>query len=240
MVDFGGVASHRDGAPEPALVAATTGASPTGRSDRFRCLDNDPPAVQSVSGESSATFVDALEALSRVLADLDTPSMIIGGVAVIASGVPRSTVDIDATILALGLEPDRILEVAETHGVGSRIDDVAGFARLHQVVLLEHKASGVPIDLTLASLPFEERAIRLSSEVSYAGVVIRIPKPDDLLVYKLVAARPRDLEDAEKLLLIYGSRLDLDRIRATIREFADALGDPERLKTWDDLVTRTR
>jgi uncharacterized nucleotidyltransferase DUF6036 len=141
---------------------------------------------------------------------------------------------------APGLEPDRILEVAETHGVGSRIQDAARFARVHQVVLLEHKASGVPIDLTLASLPFEERAIKSSHEISYAGVRIRIPEPDDLLVYKLVAARPRDLEDAEKLLLLYGSRLDLDRIRATIREFADALDDPQRLETWDALVARTR
>jgi hypothetical protein len=43
-------------------------------------------------------------------------------------------------------------------------------------------------------------------------VEIRVPRADDLVIYKLVAARPRDLEDAEK-----------------VGEFADALQDAGRV-----------
>ena len=164
--------------------------------------------------------------------------MFIGGVAVIALGVPRSTVDIDATILAANLDLKQLFEIAERHGFSSRVEDASDFARAHQVVLLEHKASGIPIDLTLASLPFEEDAIGSSTEIDYAGTPIKIPAPGDLLVYKVVAARPRDLEDAEKLLLLYGSRLDLGRVRGIISQFAGALEDPGRLELWDRMVER--
>jgi hypothetical protein len=191
-----------------------------------------------VSAEAWAPFLEALEALASVLAELDAPSMFIGGVAVIALGVPRSTVDIDATVVAANLDLNRLFEIAERRRFGPRVQDAPAFARLHHVVLLEHRASGIPIDITLASLPFEEDAIASSTTIDYAGTSIRIPTPGDLLVYKVVAARPRDLEDAEQLLLLYGSRLDLGRIRGILSQFAEALEDPGRLELWDRMVER--
>jgi hypothetical protein len=44
----------------------------------------------------------ALRALVAALNELPVPSMIIGGVAVIAAGVPRQTIDIDAAVLGRG------------------------------------------------------------------------------------------------------------------------------------------
>ncbi|HUP48359.1 MAG TPA: hypothetical protein VNA04_06175 [Thermoanaerobaculia bacterium] len=44
-------------------------------------------------------FRTALAQLVAALGELEAPSMIIGGVAVIAAGVPRDTIDIDATVL---------------------------------------------------------------------------------------------------------------------------------------------
>jgi hypothetical protein len=50
-----------------------------------------------VTGRRDVPFLDAFDDLCRALDAVDAPSMIIGGVAVIAMGVPRLTVDIDAT-----------------------------------------------------------------------------------------------------------------------------------------------
>ncbi len=54
-------------------------------------------------------FTAALRSVMAALDELAAPSMIIGNVAVIAAGVPRQTIDIDATILgraaALGGTP---------------------------------------------------------------------------------------------------------------------------------------
>ncbi len=51
-----------------------------------------------VTARGEPGFLEALQALTDALGELPAPAMVIGGVAVIARGVPRSTVDIDATV----------------------------------------------------------------------------------------------------------------------------------------------
>jgi len=71
-------------------------------------------------------LTSALAALRKALQELSAPSMIIGGIAVIAHGVGRQTVDIDATIWAEGLALDRVrrlvAEFAEALEEPSRIE----------------------------------------------------------------------------------------------------------------------
>ena len=167
------------------------------------------------------------------------PWMCIGGVAVIASGIARYTVDIDATVVGEGADPDRMLQILSRHKIRPRIDDAADFARRHQVLLLEHEPSGVPLDVSFAWLPFEQEAIRSARDLDYAGVCIPIPRPEDLLVYKLVAFRPRDLDDAEKLLALYQKEIDFERVRAVLGEFCAALEDMDRLAALEHLVRQS-
>lgn len=68
--------------------------------------------------------------------------------------------------------------------------------------------------------------------------MLPVAQPDDLVIYKLVASRPRDLDDAERLLLLHGARLDLGRIVETVKELAAALDDPERVATLRRLIRR--
>ncbi len=200
-----------------------------GRAARRAALVTDAPP---------ASFRDALAALAATLDALDTPSLIIGGIAVIALGVPRATVDIDATLSASAVNLDRLLEIGRRFGLSPRIDDALAFARAQQVVLLRHDASGIPIDISLASLPFEEEAIRSGVNRDFAGVRIRVARPEDLVIYKLVAFRPRDIDDAEALLIAYGADVDVARVREVVRQFADVLEDHERPVTLERLLTK--
>lgn len=191
-----------------------------------------------MTDSSQPGFLEALRAVIRALDDLDAPSMIIGGVAVIASGVPRYTADIDLTVEGKSSDPEGVFGAFARHGIVPRIEGALEFARSRQVILAVHEPSGISIDASLAWLPFEEEAIDSSQERDYAGVSIRIPRPEDLLIYKLVASRPQDLEDAEKLLLLYGKQIDLSRVRGLIREFSDALEDMTRVDTLERLVQK--
>ena len=184
-------------------------------------------------------FLDALRALRDALEALGVPWMIIGGVAVIAHGVPRYTADVDATVSAPDEPLERIFDVFAHQSVVPRIDGALAFARERQIVLLRHEPSGVDLDVSLAWLPFEIEAIQRSEARDYAGVTIRIPRPDDLVIYKLVAARPRDLEDVERLLLLHGPSLDLQHIIVTVRQFADALEDTGRIDALERLLKKT-
>lgn len=183
-------------------------------------------------------FLDALDALRRALDEVDAPSMIIGGVAVIALGVPRLTVDIDATVAAPNLNIERLVESLERQGIRPRIPDALAFARARQVFLGVHQASGTPVDVSFAWLPFEDEALEASNVCDYAGVPIRIPRPEDLLIYKIIALRPRDLQDAEGLLVLHGATMNVDRVRRVVKQFAEALDDAERPEALERLIRK--
>ncbi|MFM8532427.1 MAG: nucleotidyltransferase [Acidimicrobiia bacterium] len=181
----------------------------------------------------------ALAAVGHALATLPAPGMLIGGMAVIARGVPRVTLDVDLTI-AGGVMPLPELVVAlGSLDLQARIDDPIGFAEANHVVLLRHQSSNVDVDLSIAWLPFEREAIDSAQPVTIADLQIPVARPEDLIVYKAVAFRPQDQQDIERLLALYRDDIDLNRVRGLVRQFAEALEDPERLNEFDRLIRQT-
>jgi hypothetical protein len=85
--------------------------------------------------------------------------MIIGGIAVIARGVPRLTRDVGATVAGGALDLAELLRRLAAHELVPRIDDAVPFAEAYQVLLLRHEPSGVDVDLSIAWLPFELDAL---------------------------------------------------------------------------------
>ena len=53
-----------------------------------------------------------------------------------------------------------------------------------------------------------------------------------------MAWRDRDRGDLERLLILHGKRINLQRVRRILREFAEALDEPERLTGFDAIVER--
>ncbi len=180
----------------------------------------------------------ALQAVAAALDDLHAPAMIIGGIAVIARGVPRTTLDIDATVWGEGLDVQQTVGVFAGRGIAPRIDDAVAFAREHQVLLLRHEASGTPIDLTLAWLPFEQEALARATRVDLGSISARVALPEDLVVYKTVAWRDQDRRDVERLLRLYRDEIDVQRVRALLAQFATALEAPERIAEFEAMLAR--
>jgi hypothetical protein len=64
------------------------------------------------------------------------------------------------------------------------------------------------------AVPFEVGALAAASDWEAApGIIVRTCSAEDLVVYKLVAARTRDIGDVEGIVRRQGSRLDVERIR---------------------------
>ena len=190
--------------------------SPNARTGRCGTPGRNFESGGGVAADSRLTA--AFQALAAALDEIPAPSMIIGGLAVIASGVPRQTIDIDATVHGRLSDVVSVVATFARHGITPRIDDALQFARDHQVLLLWHEESGVTID----------------------DRVVRIARPEDLIVYKAAAWRDRDRSDIERLLVLYLNEIDLDRIRGLIAEIAAALEDPRRIDVFDEMVARVR
>lgn len=164
--------------------------------------------------------------------------MIIGGLAVIARGIPRQTVDIDATLWAEGLDVGDVLPALAAEGLLPRTPDAVSFARERHVLLLRHEPTGTPVELILAYLPFERSALERAELVDFGGVTVPAATAEDLIVYKTVAWRDRDRSDVERLLALHGRFIDIHRVRGLVRDFAMALDEPERVNEFEALLKR--
>ncbi len=136
--------------------------------------------------------------------------------------------------VVLLVESDKIPELvrqAAALGIVPRITDPEGFAHRNRVLLLRHSLSGINIDISLGVLPFEEEMVKRSQPFALSGLRLRLPTPEDLIILKAVAHRPKDLLDIEAL-LTNQTFLDKEYIRTWVKQFADALEMPE---LWDDL-----
>jgi predicted nucleotidyltransferase len=180
----------------------------------------------------------AVNAVATALSALPVPGMIIGGIAVIARGVPRLTRDVDATVAGGVVDLADLVRRLVAHELVPRIDDAMAFAEANQVLLLRHEPTRVDVDLSIAWLPFELEALAAAQPLEIAGTRVPVARAEDLIIYKAVAFRPQDVQDIERLLILYGSSIDLARIQRIVGEFAAALDEPRRLQELDDIVRR--
>lgn len=67
-----------------------------------------------------------------------------------------------------------------------------------------------------------------------------VATPEDLVIYKALAWRDRDRYDIEQLLTLHEERIDLDRVRTFVREFAEILGTPERIPEFERMLQKIR
>jgi hypothetical protein len=176
-----------------------------------------------------------LEAIS--VPSMAGSSMIIGGVAASFLGRPRLTQDIDALMLLDEAQWGKALDQAATFGIVPRIDAALEFAGRARVLLLRHTESGIDIDVSLGGLSFEQEAIGRSSIHDIAGIRVRLPSVEDLIIMKAVAHRPKDLQDIEGLLAA-NPQADLASVRQWVREFSNAMTMPDLLEDFEKIAAR--
>jgi len=181
----------------------------------------------------------ALKALTSALNESAAPWMIIGGIAVIARGVRRFTTDIDAAVRGDAISIETLVEVLFRHGVVPRIPRAVAFARTNLVLLMRHEKTGVDLDVSLAWSTFEHEAIDAAEEASFGRVRAPMAMPADLVVFKAIAGRPRDIEDAEALLVLY-PKTPIARTRRRVAQLTALAEAPELLDAFDLLVARVR
>lgn len=182
----------------------------------------------------------ALAALVRALDASGHPWMCIGGIAAIAQGVRRTTTDVDVAMRAEGIDLEAFIRALGKRQIRARIKNAASFARESQVLLLEHEPTGVSLDLSFAWLSFEHEALTRATVIDFAGIEMRAARPEDLIIYKLFAGRPRDLVDAEALYLLHRESIDEDRVRSTLEQLAMLAEQPDVVSRAEALMGKPK
>lgn len=185
----------------------------------------------------STPLVDTAAGLLAFLGTHRIPACLIGGMVVSRWGEPRLTVDVDATVLADFGDESGITDLLLSR-YRPREQDVRGFAAANRIVLLQAD-NGVDIDVSLAAFPFEHEVLDRSSMWQVTPEAsLRTCSAEDLVLYKLIAARPIDIHDVQMLVSRQGARLDAERIRTWGGQFADLLERPELLDPFEAALKR--
>ncbi|HTU00383.1 MAG TPA: nucleotidyl transferase AbiEii/AbiGii toxin family protein [Candidatus Sulfotelmatobacter sp.] len=182
-------------------------------------------------------FESLLQRIAIACERAGLPYMIIGGQAVLRYGEPRLTKDID---VSLGLDLDRLPEAqALVDGLGlTPLVDPQVFTRQTLVLPCLEPETGIRVDLILAFSPYEQEALLRARPAKLGTAEVRFASPEDLIVHKIIAARPRDLDDVRSV-LARNPGLDFQYIRQWLREFAQALDQPV-LERFDAIATEGR
>lgn len=170
----------------------------------------------------STVFESLLARLARGLDAAAIPYMVVGGQAVLLHGEPRLTRDIDVT---LGAPPSRlsdVLGVVRALGLTPLVEPEPFVAETY-VLPCEEAETGIRVDMVFSNEGYERVAIARTVRVDVGGAEVRFASVEDLLIQKLVAGRPRDLEDARGVLVRHPGA-DLATVRRWLSEFDAGLG----------------
>lgn len=168
----------------------------------------------------------ALRAMSAFLEKRQAPYMIIGGIANLVWGVPRTTLDIDLTVWALGGEASLVKALAVAFK--ALPDDPKAFAAETRVLPLLVK--GFRVDVIFGELPYERQAIARARPMDMGGFTVPVCAPEDLIVHKALSERPKDLEDVRGIIRTRGRKLDRAYLDPLVRGLAEDLSRP---RIWE-------
>lgn len=169
-------------------------------------------------------FQDLISRVARGLAARDIPFMLIGGQAVLVHGKPRLTQDIDVT---LGVGPDslnELLEISRAVGLDPVPEDPEAFVRRTFVLPAVQPDTRIRVDFIFSTMPYEAEAIRRAVRVDVRGEAVPFASAEDLILHKLFAGRPRDLEDVEGVVDRKRDELDWDYLLRWAAEFSGIPG----------------
>lgn len=140
-----------------------------------------------------AVLLASLEALQAGGFDY----LLYGGLAAGLWGEPRYTEDVDLVLFIPERHAFKFLREAVKHGFAVDEDlaiqqiQVSGWARLP----FAEKKSPWHLDLTLGDSPFDRSALGRKKRVKLFDREVWVASPEDLLIYKLVSWRDRDVMD---------------------------------------------
>lgn len=186
---------------------------------------------------SPAGPAELLSDLAAALSAIGAEWYVFGAQAALVWGRPRLTTDVDVTVKC-SVSTDHLVRTLNARGFSLRIDATETFVRTTRVVPLEHRESGLALDVVLAGPGLEDLFLERAVPIDVAGTVVPFISPEDLIVTKLLAGREKDIEDVRGVLSERGSTLDLGCIRATLALLEDALGQSDLMPVFDDELDR--
>lgn len=168
-----------------------------------------------------APLGEALRRLCAVLEREHVDYLIYGGLALPAWGAVIATDDVDVVVRLTEGEGPRVLAALRAEGftIPAAADRML-FIDTWTVATLP----GREVDLSLGLSEFDAAALARAVRVELYGKRVPIASAEDLILYKLLSHRRKDLGHVETILVRQGRKLDLVYLRDWAARIAQATG----------------
>ena len=182
---------------------------------------------------------DLLADLGAALAAIHVEWFLFGAQAAIVYGVARLTADVDVTArMPERLSNRALVDALAARGFRLRFDDPA-IVEQGRVLPFAHDATGLPVDVVLAGPGLEDEFFARAELHDIDGVNVRVVDVSDLIVMKVLAGRPKDIEDVVTLLRVQESGIDLARVSRLLQMLESALGQSDLIPALESAVARS-
>ena len=166
------------------------------------------------------------------------PYMIIGGQAAIIYREPRFTNDID---ISLGVDSESLNNVMEfVNEANLRVlpDNIKEFVEQTGVLPCIDDELGIRTDFIFSNTDYERHAIRRAREININDNKVHYCSLEDMIILKVFAGRPRDIEDVTQILL-KNSSPDNNYIIENLKQLGTAV-DIDLVSIYEGILVKSQ
>jgi hypothetical protein len=174
---------------------------------------------------SLAGLIDVIHWLEEVFARLQVRRSYGGAIAYNYYAPPRLTQDVDVLALVPDMKIPALLHEFSAAGCRHLNPDprpVELEAVMEDIRSKAHLAAfacmGIRTELFVPWHPFHYRVLERSPQRDLEGRKIQIHAPEDLIVFKKVFDRPKDIGDIKAMLMAQKGKLDIERLQGDARQ----------------------
>ena len=163
------------------------------------------------------TLDDVLRSAEDVLRSNRVEHVFVGGVTVLAFGMPRTTSDVD---VIAAIDPRKIPKIAaefQRSGFFASAQDLHDSLVEGGHVTIQDARSTYRIDLVPASTDAHREALKTKRSVAWRGRRLPMAAPEHTIVMKLRWGSAQDLEDALGIYMRQKGKLDVRAMRVFAR-----------------------
>ena len=183
-------------------------------------------------------IAEVLAALAACFESLGVRWYLFGAQAAIYHGVARLTADVDVTILPEPHSTREMVSALQANGFRLRVTGTDDFVARTRVLPFVHTATRLPVDVVLGGPGIEELFQQRAATRDIEGVEVPVATVEDLVTMKILAGRPKDLDDAEGMIRARSDEIDLGHVRRTLQLLEEALSQSDLLRQLDQLLDR--
>jgi predicted nucleotidyltransferase len=159
------------------------------------------------------------------------PYLIIGGLAVSVIGEPRMTQDIDLIVSLKKQNVHALLESAINSSFELNME--RELQRVKETGTFRLNRGHFHADMIIASTSLEESAFTRAQRIKLVNKIASFPSPEDLVLFKIVVGRDKDMLDARAIVIRHKMRLD----RGYLKRWAQSISDEaEDMTVWNRLM----